>query len=47
MPLTITASAGNQDKHLSEIYALIFHNDKLYSAAVDGKIKVNCSRLII
>jgi hypothetical protein len=40
MPLVITASPNNQDKHLSEIYALLFHNDKLYSAAVDGKIKV-------
>ncbi|XP_023718980.1 F-box/WD repeat-containing protein pof11 isoform X1 [Cryptotermes secundus] len=40
MPLVITASPSNQDKHLSEIYALLIHNDKLYSAAVDGKIKV-------
>jgi hypothetical protein len=40
MPLAITASASDQDKHLGEVYAVIFHNDKLYSAAVDGKIKV-------
>lgn len=40
MPLAITAEASDQDKHVGEVYAVIFHNDKLYSAAADGKIKV-------
>ncbi|KAJ4433668.1 myosin heavy chain kinase D [Periplaneta americana] len=40
MPLSVTATVSNQDKHLGEIYALLFHNDKIYSAAVDGKIKI-------
>jgi hypothetical protein len=47
MPLTITAEASDQDKHVGEVYAVIYHNDKLYSAAVDGKIKVKNNFLLL
>lgn len=40
MPLAITAEASDPDKHSGEVYAVLYHNDKIYSAAADGKIKV-------
>ena len=40
MPLTVTASADDQSRHLRDVYAVLFHKGKVYSSAEDGKIKV-------
>ncbi|KAJ9594124.1 hypothetical protein L9F63_014440 [Diploptera punctata] len=40
MPLAVTSSSNDQEKHLKDIYAVLYHKDKVYSAAEDGKIKI-------
>lgn len=40
MALVLAGSVGDADKHASDVTSLIFKNNKLYSAADDGKIKV-------
>uniref|UniRef100_A0A1Y1JRX2 Uncharacterized protein n=2 Tax=Photinus pyralis TaxID=7054 RepID=A0A1Y1JRX2_PHOPY len=40
MPLQIKSRVNDTEKHSLDITALIFNNNKLYSASDDGKIKV-------
>ncbi|XP_018332230.1 type II inositol polyphosphate 5-phosphatase 14-like [Agrilus planipennis] len=40
MPFAVRTRADDGDKHTSDVNALIFANNKLYSGANDGKIKV-------
>lgn len=40
MPLKIATQTSDLDKHEYDVNALVFCNNKLYSGADDGKIKV-------
>lgn len=43
MPLKVVDGTEDSVKHALDITALVFHNNKLYSASDDGKIKVRRS----
>lgn len=36
----VSTRANDGDKHILDITSLLYHHNKLYSAADDGKIKV-------
>ncbi|XP_066993199.1 myosin heavy chain kinase C [Anabrus simplex] len=40
MTMKITASVTEGDRHLKDVYSLLFYNGKLYSSSEDGKVKV-------
>jgi len=40
MPFAVRTRADDCDKHASQVNTLIYHNNRLYSGADDGKIKV-------
>uniref|UniRef100_A0AAG5CS56 WD repeat-containing protein 55 homolog n=1 Tax=Anopheles atroparvus TaxID=41427 RepID=A0AAG5CS56_ANOAO len=40
MPATVEKTSGDADKHSSDITSVLFHNDHVFSAGGDGKVKV-------
>ncbi|KAK7866600.1 hypothetical protein R5R35_010433 [Gryllus longicercus] len=45
MPLQVTARVSESERHLEDVYSVLFRNGKLFSSAADGKVKVWSSDL--